>query len=94
MLFACCKGRVSFASMFSRHPSEPAEAANVQDRGECPFLLVFVGRSRRNGLESDAISLANFEVVGRQFIVRAHLDGQPRAIAWFLHGSPIKWKTG
>lgn len=71
-------------AVLDRQEFEIINCADVQDRGETAFLLVFIRHTLGYGLDSNTISLAYLQMVGWHFVVIAHRDREPRAVRTLL----------
>lgn len=80
MLLAGGEAGIPLAAMLFGHPCKVVHAADVHDRRHGALLLVLIRNALRDGLNSHAISLADFKVAGRQFVVGSDCDRQPGTV--------------
>lgn len=71
-------------AMLDRQEFEVIDCANMQDCCEATLLLVFIRHTLGDGLDRNAVSLADLQMVGRHFVVIAHRDREPRPVRALL----------
>lgn len=71
---------VTLPAVLGRQEFEVVDGADMQDRGPCALLLVFIGDALRECLDGNTVAFADFEMAGWHLVAAIDDDREPRTV--------------